>query len=120
MRWMRRCEQLLVLGSAATTPATSTEARTVPLSRIVGTVARCCDFDACFRPLRRHLRERLDRLRRQLPSRPVPPVELREAADGYYVVDGHHRIALARERGQLAIDARIRRAAPPNQEVATP
>ena len=37
----------------------------------------------------------------------LPPVQLLRAAGDYWVVDGHNRVALARERGQLWIDADI-------------
>jgi len=37
----------------------------------------------------------------------LPPVELLRAGCDYWVVDGHNRVALARERGQLWIDADV-------------
>ena len=37
----------------------------------------------------------------------MPPVELIQAADGYYVRDGHHRISVARAAGQASIEGRI-------------
>lgn len=37
----------------------------------------------------------------------LPPVQLLRAGGDYWVVDGHNRVALARERGQLWIDADI-------------
>ena len=37
----------------------------------------------------------------------MPPVELYRLGNGYYVVDGHHRIAAALAVGQLAIDAHV-------------
>jgi hypothetical protein len=37
----------------------------------------------------------------------LPPVQLLRAGRDYWVVDGHNRVALARERGQLWIDADI-------------
>lgn len=37
----------------------------------------------------------------------LPPVQLLRAGDDYWVVDGHNRVALARERGQLWIDADV-------------
>lgn len=82
-----------------------TTAETVPLDAIVGTIARCCDFDRCFRPLRPHLRRRLDALRSALDGRPLPAVRLHQVDGDLYVVDGHHRVALARERGMVAVDA---------------
>jgi len=37
----------------------------------------------------------------------LPPVQLIRAGGDYWVVDGHNRVALARERGQLWIDADV-------------
>ena len=37
----------------------------------------------------------------------LPPVQLLRAGGDYWVVDGHNRVALAREHGQLWIDADI-------------
>ena len=37
----------------------------------------------------------------------LPPVELIRAGGEYWVIDGHNRVALAKERGQLWIDADI-------------
>jgi hypothetical protein len=37
----------------------------------------------------------------------LPPVQLLRAGGDYWVVDGHNRVALARERGQLWIDADV-------------
>src|SRR5207245_10573111 len=37
----------------------------------------------------------------------LPPVELYKLGFGYYVLDGNHRIAAARELGQEEIDAEV-------------
>jgi hypothetical protein len=37
----------------------------------------------------------------------LPPVQLLRAGGDYWVVDGHNRVALARKRGQVWIDADI-------------
>jgi hypothetical protein len=37
----------------------------------------------------------------------LPPVQLLRAGGEYWVVDGHNRVALAKERGQLWIDAEV-------------
>lgn len=103
----RRCDNLEVFDiesdSAGRPPVTTAE--TVPIDSVIGTVARCCDFDRCFQPLRRHLRKRMGRLREVFTDRHLPALRLRQLDDSYYVVDGHHRMAIARERGMLAVDA---------------
>ena len=80
----------------------------VPLQRIVGSVSRYRDFDARFR-LKKHLpRERLQFIRGAMrEGRPLPPVELYQIKDEYFVMDGHHRIAVAKEHGFRELDARV-------------
>ncbi|SDS73365.1 ParB/RepB/Spo0J family partition protein [Microlunatus soli] len=80
----------------------------VPLDQVVGSVSRPDDFDADFRPRHRHLADRLDRVRSALAGGELlPPVELIRLGDLYFVADGHHRVAAAREAGRLLIDARV-------------
>src|SRR4051812_35520579 len=79
---------------------------TVPLARIVGTVEPTSQFDARFRPASEVVRHRWERV--ALAHRkgiPLPPIELREGANGYYVIDGRHRVSVARSLGQSDIDA---------------
>jgi hypothetical protein len=38
---------------------------------------------------------------------PLPPIEVVQVGDGYWVVDGHHRVALARKIGQAFVDADV-------------
>ena len=80
----------------------------VPLAQIVGSVSRHGDFDADFQPLHRHLSGRLDRIRSAVASgEHLPPVELIQLGGLHFVADGHHRVAAAREAGQLVIGARV-------------
>lgn len=103
----RRCDKLEVFDITADSPAPPpiTTAETVPVEAIIGTITRCCDFDRCFRPLRRHLKKRMERLREVFGDRYLPAIRLRQTDHRYYVIDGHHRVALARERGMHAVDA---------------
>jgi ParB-like chromosome segregation protein Spo0J len=39
----------------------------------------------------------------------MPPIEVQELGGAYFVADGHHRIALARERKADFIDAEVTR-----------
>ena len=41
----------------------------------------------------------------------LPPVVLYKVGEVYFVVDGHHRVSVAREQGQTFIDAEIRECA---------
>ncbi|MGD2272682.1 MAG: Lrp/AsnC ligand binding domain-containing protein [Desulfobacterales bacterium] len=81
---------------------------TVPLERIVGSVGRYHDFDNKFRLLPHLPSERLEKIKKALRhGTPLPPVELYQIKDEYYVLDGNHRIAAAKEFGFSDIQARI-------------
>ena len=77
----------------------------VPLGSIVGTLEASPQFDARFRPASRRVRHRWERI--ALAHRrgdALPPVVLRAGPDGYYVVDGRHRVSVARALGLNDID----------------
>src|SRR5262249_52230774 len=80
----------------------------VPISKIRGSLNRSADFDVDFHPLTTHTSERLKGITQRMKAgRSLPPVELVQINDIYYVRDGHHRIAAARSLGQDFIDAFI-------------
>ena len=82
--------------------------RAVPIDEIRGSEGRGEDFDADFRPLRPHSRDRWIRIAiAQQMGATMPPVELVQVGDAYFVRDGHHRISVARALGQREIDAQI-------------
>jgi DNA-binding Lrp family transcriptional regulator/uncharacterized ParB-like nuclease family protein len=82
--------------------------QSVPLNRIIGSVNRYLDFDSSFRLKRDRPRDRLDAVRRAVEhGRPMRPVDLYQIKDQYFVVDGNHRIAVAKERGFSEINARV-------------
>jgi hypothetical protein len=79
----------------------------IPLERIVGTVDRADDFGRDFEPRRRLSRARLASLRRAAAAGPLPAISVFEVGGAYFVEDGHHRVALAREQGAEFIDADV-------------
>jgi hypothetical protein len=82
--------------------------RAVPVDRIVGSTDRCRDFDRAFRPRRAHCAGRwVSVARAHGEGRALPPVQLYRVGDAYFVRDGHHRVSVARVRGQAAIDAEV-------------
>jgi DNA-binding Lrp family transcriptional regulator len=82
--------------------------RTVPLAAIVGSLGRYHDFDSHFR-LKDHVpAERLNYIREAMrQGRPLPPVRLCQIKDEYFIEDGNHRIAVAKELGHDEILAHI-------------
>jgi DNA-binding Lrp family transcriptional regulator/uncharacterized ParB-like nuclease family protein len=82
--------------------------RSVPLDRIVGSVGRYQDFDNHFRLKSGVPSERLQRVKAAYRDGQVlPPVKLYQIKDDYYVLDGNHRIAAAKEMGHDEIRAHI-------------
>jgi DNA-binding Lrp family transcriptional regulator len=82
--------------------------RTVPLDRIVGSVGRYRDFDRSFRPKSHVSTDRLAIIRRSMEAgRPMRPIFLYQIKKDYFVVDGNHRVAAAKELGLKDIQARI-------------
>jgi nucleotide-binding universal stress UspA family protein len=84
--------------------------RTVEVPRIIGSVGRAATLGPTFRPLKR-VREDEQRYERVLNAmkegKSLPPIELYKLGFGYYVLDGNHRVAAARELGQLEIEAEV-------------
>jgi hypothetical protein len=84
----------------------STRLRSIPLEEIVGTVDATTDFDAGFRPAADRVCSRWQRVARaHRDGRSLPPIAVIERRDGYYVLDGRHRVSVALALGQDRIDA---------------
>ena len=82
--------------------------RSVALERIAGSVGRYNDFDNQFRLRRRASSERLQWIRGAMrQGRNLGPVKLYQIKNEFYVLDGNHRIAAAKELGQDEILAHI-------------
>lgn len=80
----------------------------VEIRRIRGTLGKADEFDAEFNPTQRRTRGRwLNIAIEKLRGRELPPVELIQIGDIYYVRDGHHRISVSRSMGQAFVDAEI-------------
>ena len=81
--------------------------RTIEVARIVGTVDRSDDFDRDFLPRNPQTRERWERLERAFPTLGFPPISVYQVNDVYFVIDGNHRVALAKQKGAEFIDAEV-------------
>jgi hypothetical protein len=89
------------------TSQTYSGVRPIPIDRILGSLDRTVDFDRDFRPRSDHLSARLRGLRDAYPNGDYPPISMYEVGGAFFVVDGHHRVALSRELGTRFIDADI-------------
>jgi hypothetical protein len=82
--------------------------KTVAIQRIRGTEGKADAFDAEFNPLQENTRIRwLNIAEEKIRGYDLPPVELLQVGDVYYVRDGHHRISVSRSLGQDFIDAEV-------------
>ncbi len=82
--------------------------RTVRLTDIVGSVSRCSEFDGAFLPLREAARTKWERIDRAfIRGEELPPVSLYKIGSSYFVLDGHHRISVARFQGVEFTDAEV-------------
>lgn len=83
--------------------------QTVPVRQIVGSLNRYDEFDRAFKPVDDHLAERWQNIDYAFyKAIGLPPILLYKVGEVYFVVDGHHRVSVAREQGQLEIDAEVR------------
>ena len=97
-----------IAGNARQQPSRSAGIVHIPLAQIVGSENRVRDFDGAFNPLSEHSRDRwigIAAARRR--GTVLPPVDLIQLGDEYYVRDGHHRISVAGAAGQKEIEANI-------------
>jgi len=82
--------------------------KTVRLNQIRGSEGRTEDFDANFKPLQVRSKDRwMSIAKAQLTDQALPPVELIQIGETYYVRDGHHRISVAQALGQESIEAEV-------------
>jgi uncharacterized ParB-like nuclease family protein len=83
----------------------------IPLDKVVGSAApqvKGADFDPGFLPINRRLRERWTRIyKAMVEGDELPPIDVYKLDDLYYVIDGHHRVSVARSLGRDVINARV-------------
>jgi hypothetical protein len=86
--------------------------QTVRVDQIAGSLNRYHEFDRVFLPASDKLAERWQSVNRAFyQDIGLPPVVLYKVGQVYFVVDGHHRVSVAREQGQLFIEAEVRECA---------
>ena len=100
-----------VLAAAGQEGRSSAGQREIPLDRVVGSAtpgAKSGEFDPGFLPVNRRLRDRWTRVYRAMTEgEELPPIDVYQVGETYYVIDGHHRVSVARSLGRPTIPARI-------------
>lgn len=82
----------------------------VPLDAIIGSVNRTGDFDRNFAPLSADDGSRWANVKAAMTSpftHGVPPVSLYKIGEAYFVLDGNHRVSIAKEMGLDTIEAYV-------------
>src|SRR3990172_4104942 len=81
--------------------------REIPLDAVVGSVGRYEDFSRLFLPRLESQEGRWARVRMAAEYQGLPPIEVYKISDAYFVLDGHHRVSVAREMGAKHIEAYV-------------
>lgn len=80
----------------------------VDLNKIIGSVGKYYDFDSQFRPKKHVAGKRFSDIKRAMrDNKTLPPVKLYQIRNDYYVLDGNHRVAAAKELGRNDIRAKV-------------
>lgn len=83
--------------------------QTVRVEQIAGSLNRYHEFDRVFLPAHDKLASRWQSVNRAFyQDISLPPVVLYKVGQVYFVVDGHHRVSVARKQGQIFIEAEVR------------
>ena len=81
----------------------------IPIQSIVGSVSRNTDFTRTFLPKLIHDRERWVKVKlANESSEGVPPIEVYQIGNVYFVLDGHHRVSVMKSYGAEFISANVR------------
>ncbi len=87
---------------------TSQELKDIPIAAIVGSVGRCSDFTRSFLPRKETDEERWTRVEMAMTDLSgLPPIEVYQIGEVYFVLDGHHRVSVARQFGATHIQAYV-------------
>ncbi|MCA9957502.1 MAG: universal stress protein [Anaerolineales bacterium] len=87
--------------------------REIPLEAIVGSVGRYKDFTRTFLPKDDSDERRWASVKVAFETTGVPPIDVYQIGDVYFVQDGNHRVSVARQLGNKVIEAYV-------TEVTTP
>jgi len=80
----------------------------IPLEKIVGSVARYQDFTRSFLPKRDTDEERWAGVKAAVNDMVgIPPIEVYQVGNAYFVKDGNHRVSISRRLGTKTISAYV-------------
>ena len=81
----------------------------IPIEKIVGSLGRYNDFNDEFLPQTAGISPKYESVKHALLSgKMLPPIKVYQIFDSYFVIDGHHRVTVAKvEMNAEAIDAEV-------------
>jgi nucleotide-binding universal stress UspA family protein len=79
----------------------------VPLDAIIGSVGRYEDFTRAFLPRRDSDESRWAGVKVAAEIKGLPPIEVYKLGEAYFVLDGNHRVSVARQLGAATIEANV-------------
>jgi len=84
------------------------ELQDIPIEGIVGSVGRYSDFNKNFLPRHESDKERWARVMVEATGlKGLPPIEVYQIGEVYFVLDGNHRVSVAKELGASHIQAYV-------------
>lgn len=93
------------LGAAVTSPQV---VRDIPLDSIVGSVGRYKDFTRSYLPKRERTEHRWAAVQTAVvEQKGVEPIEVYQIGEAYFVIDGNHRVSVARQAKAKFIQAYV-------------
>lgn len=82
------------------------------LNRVVGSVGRSRDYTPTFLPRQNGDEARWVRVRLAAENEGLPPIEVYQLGEDYFVLDGHHRVSVSKRLGATSIEAYVTTVAP--------
>jgi nucleotide-binding universal stress UspA family protein len=79
----------------------------IPVDAIVGSVGRSRDFTRTFLPKSDSTMERWSRVKTHVDAAGMDPVSVYQIGDAYFVLDGNHRVSIARQNKIPTIPAYV-------------
>ena len=81
----------------------------IPIDKIVGSLGRYNDFNTEFLPHDGRISAKYENVKdAMLSGKNLPPIKVYQVFDSYFVIDGHHRVTVAKqELNAAAIDAEV-------------
>lgn len=80
----------------------------IPVDAIVGSVGRYTDFTRTFLPRSSENQQRWAGVKAAMEEGAgLPPIEVYKVGEAYFVIDGNHRVSIAKHEGFSSIEARV-------------